>query len=116
MIQDAIDNEKDPRNILKMFSLIEKVNLKFFKNQKNLNKENEEDFINTEVMSDLNKSFFETLEIYYPIEFTPPKNSKENITTNDLINALNNAFASNDSYMEYLLELLKGKKINFNDK
>jgi len=122
LILDAIDSEKDPRNILKMFSLIEKVNLNFFNKNKNknsivkdgnvgINIDIDIDLLNNEVMNNLNKSFFETLEIYYPIEFSQPKNSKENITANDLINSLNKAFASNDSYMEFIFEILKGKII-----
>ena len=84
-ILDAIDGEKDPRNILKMFSLIKNINLKFFSynNPKLislLEKESKEEFI---------KSFFDTLEIYYPIEFTQPKHSQEKITAEDLINSLN---------------------------
>lgn len=112
LVLDAVDSEKDPRNILKMFSLIEKVNTNFYKKNP-MNNTTDSNVLDTELMNDLNKSFFETLEIYYPIEFSPPKNSKENITANDLIDSLNKAFASNDSYMEYFFEVLKGK-IYFN--
>ncbi len=122
LVLDAIESEKDPRNILKMFSLIEKINLNFFKINKNTNDNiinnkinNDIDIINSEVMNDLNKSFFETLEIYYPIEFSPPKNSKENITANDLINSLNKAFSSNDYYMEFIFDILKGKNNIYNN-
>ncbi len=105
LVVDAIDGEKDPRNILKIFSLITKINKKYFSEAQ----QDYKDFFDKENMEDLCKSFFDTLEVYYPIEFSPPKNSPDKITTSDLVNALNDAFASTDKYMEFLIETLQGK-------
>ena len=52
---------------------------------------------------------FEILELYYPIEFTPPKNSPEEITPETLINALNLGLSSSDTLAEHVIEMLRGK-------
>ena len=54
------------------------------------------------------RSLFEILELYYPIEFTPPKNSPEAITSETLINALNTGFSSSDTLAENVIEMLRG--------
>jgi hypothetical protein len=104
LVIDAVDGEKDPRNILKMFSLITKISKKYFSDARKY-----KDLCDQETMQDLCKSYFNTLEVYYPIEFTQPKNSPDQITAADLINGLNDCFASSDKYMEYLIEVLQGK-------
>jgi len=104
IVVDAIDGEKDPRNILKMFALISKICKRYFSDNCKY-----EDSINNDKMENLCKSFFDTLEIYYPIEFTQPKNSPDKITSSDLSDALNNCFASSDLFMEYLIEVLQGQ-------
>lgn len=103
LVVDAVDGEKDPRNILKMFSLISKISRKYFSDAQKY-----QDLCDQEAMQDLCKSYFDTLEVYYPIEFSQPKNSPDKITAADLINALNDCFASSDKYMEYLIEVLQG--------
>ncbi len=103
IVVDSIDGEKDPRNILKMFTLIAKISKRYFSDAQKY-----KDLCDQETMQDLCKSFFDTLEVYYPIEFTQPKNSPDKITAEDLINALNGCFASSDKYMEYLIEVLQG--------
>lgn len=104
LVADAVDGEKDPRNILKMFALIAKISKKYFSDVQKY-----KDLCDQETMQELCKSFFDTLEVYYPIEFTQPKNSPDKITAVDLINTLNACFASSDMYMEYLVEVLQGK-------
>lgn len=105
IVLDGIDGEKDPRNILVMFALIQKISKKYFL----LNSSKYDSYLDEESKKDLAKSFFDSLEIYYPIEFTPPKNSQDKITVDDLINSLNACFASSDLYMEFLIEVLEGK-------
>jgi hypothetical protein len=95
IVLDGIENEKDPRNILITFKFIQLIN-------KNI----EEDLLKIYA-----KNFYDILEIYYPIEFTPPKNSPDKITPEMLIDELNDSFASNPYFMEYLSENLKGKNI-----
>jgi hypothetical protein len=55
------------------------------------------------------RNLFEILELYYPIEFTPPKNSPEEITAENLINLLNTAFSSSDTLAEPVTEMLRGR-------
>jgi hypothetical protein len=90
---DAVDSEKDPRNILIMFSLIEKINIQVPK----------------PILKEYAKNFFELLEVYYPIEFVPPKNSPDKITPDQLIDSLNNCFGTNEFFYEQLIEVFKGK-------
>jgi DNA repair/transcription protein MET18/MMS19 len=91
-VLDAIDGEKDPRNILQMFNLIFKINMTFDKT----------------ILFPFNKKFFDILDEYYPIEFTPPKNSPEMITAEQLSSKLNDCFCSNEGFAEYLIESIKG--------
>jgi hypothetical protein len=93
IVLDAIEGEKDPRNILIMFDLV-----------KNINKS-----IPKEMCQIYAKNFFEILDIYYPIEFTPPKNSPDKITSEMLIDALNESFASNEYFFEFLIEVFRDK-------
>lgn len=92
IVLDAIEGEKDPRNILIKFEICAKICK----------------FLDKKLIKDYSKTIFNTLEIYYPIEFTPPKNSPERITAEDLINGLNEAFGSNENYIESLIELFSG--------
>jgi DNA repair/transcription protein MET18/MMS19 len=92
IVIDAIDGEKDPRNIILIFDFVYKINTTLDKPS----------------LSSFNKRFFEILDEYYPIEFTPPKNSPEKITAELLSTKLNNCLASNEEYMPYLLEAIKG--------
>ena len=55
------------------------------------------------------KNFFEIIQVYYPIDFEPPKtNSPDTITCEQLSNALNDCFASSDLFMPHLIDLFKG--------
>lgn len=92
IVLDGIENEKDPRNIMQSFKLIKIINQK----------------LNKTAIAPFAKNFFDILEVYYPIEFIPPKNSPDKITPEMLINELNECFASNDLYVESLMEVLKG--------
>jgi DNA repair/transcription protein MET18/MMS19 len=93
IVLDAIDGEKDPRNIVLMFNLIYQVNT---------------------VLKDISpftNKFFEILDDYFPIEFKPPTNSPQMITAEQLSNRLNDCFCSNEAFMEYLIDSIKGKTI-----
>lgn len=92
-----------------MFALIAKISKRYFSDEQKY-----KDLCDQETMQDLCKSFFDTLEVYYPIEFSQPKNSPDKITAVDLINALNDCFASSDKYMEFLIEVLQGDKLIIN--
>ena len=54
------------------------------------------------------RNLFDILELYYPIEFSPPKNSPEEITAENLISLLNNAFSSSDTLAEAVTDMLRG--------
>jgi hypothetical protein len=95
MVLDAIDSEKDPRNIILIFNLIHRINTS----------------LDNQTLSPFNKRFFEVLDEYYPIEFTPPKNSPELITAELLTTKLNVCLSSNPGYIEFLIESIKGNII-----
>ncbi len=92
-VLDAVEGEKDPRNILVIFQLVRRIN----------------ETLDPDILYPFTKNFFDILESYYPIEFNPPKNSPDKITSDDLKTKLNEAFASNYNYISYLIELIKGK-------
>jgi DNA repair/transcription protein MET18/MMS19 len=92
IVLDAIDGEKDPRNILLIFHFIFRINSN----------------LDSLTLQPFNERFFNILDEYYPIEFSPPKNSPEPITSEQLSTKLNDCIASNEAYMEYLIESVKG--------
>lgn len=47
------------------------------------------------------------MDLYYPIEFTPPKNSPDRITGEQLSNELNKALTTSDLYINRLIDMLK---------
>ena len=89
---DSMDGEKDPRNILLVFELITKIN----------------DTLNKDFLDNYVQNFYDILDNYYPIDFTPPKNSPEKITADDLKNKLNESFLSNYTYFKLLIDSIKG--------
>jgi len=93
-ILETIDGEKDPRNLLIMFRLVTLIHNK----------------IDSQLVKPYAKNFFGIVQDYYPIDFEPPKTgSPDTITCEDLSNALNDCFGSSDLFIEYVIELLKGK-------
>ena len=93
VVLNAMEAEKDPRNILLIFNFITQIN----------------QAIDPDILYPFTKNFFDLLEAYYPIEFSPPKNSPDKITADDLKNNLNESLASNYNYLVYLVEIIKGK-------
>lgn len=75
----AVDEERDPRNLLMSFSIIARVLEKCGAI-----------CIRDETLN----SAFEILNSYFPITFTPPKDDKFGITADDLKEGLNRAFGS----------------------
>lgn len=73
VVYDCIDGEKDPRNLLIAFKIIKEL------------------FINTprELSDNFANNYFEFLNEYYPIDFTPPKDIKNPITAKQLSKAIN---------------------------
>ena len=90
IILDATEAEKDPRNIIFVFELYTKIG------------SNTSDSL----LEPYSNQMFENLEMYYPIEFTPSKNSPSNLTKRDLADALNRAFTSNILLFDLLTETI----------
>ena len=70
---DCIDGEKDPRNLLIAFNLVKLLYMTIPK----------------DISDNYTKNYFEFLNEYYPIDFTPPKDVKNPITAKQLSNAVN---------------------------
>lgn len=77
VVIDCIDGEKDPRNLIMVFDIVPIV-YKVFPYK---------------IISSFDKMFYDILIDYYPIDFTPPKNSPDTITPKDLADKLNEALA-----------------------
>lgn len=73
VVYDCIDGEKDPRNLLIAFKTIKEL------------------YISTpkELSDNFASDYFEFLNEYYPIDFTPPKDVKNPITAKQLSKAIN---------------------------
>lgn len=86
-----IEGEKDPRNLLLIFKLLEILIPK----------------LNKETLSKHIETIMNLISDYYPIEFEPPKNSSINITQEDLSNSLNKAISSSPLLLKEMFELFK---------
>jgi len=95
-ISSAIEEERDPRNLLASFKVVRKVLA---------------DFPSACVSREALTSLFETLSSYFPITFQPPKGDKIGITGDDLREALSQAFCSSrrltDLVIPFLLDASK---------
>lgn len=77
VVIDCIEGEKDPRNLLLVFTLVSII-YKVFPYS---------------IINPFDKTIYDILIDYYPIDFTPPKNSPDTITAKDLSIALNEVMA-----------------------
>eukprot|EP00913_Durusdinium_trenchii_P003118 g2881.t1 len=90
-ISAAIEEERDPRNLLISFTLVKKVL---------------GDFPAACASRETVQSLFETLSSYFPITFQPPKGDKVGITGDDLRQALSQAFCSSQRLAELVIPFL----------
>ena len=87
VIIDCIDDERDPRNIVEMFKLLDDLYKKLPKN----------------VLIKFSKEIFEIINGFYPINFTPPKDIKNPITAKELSTLLDEII-SLDYFGEYYFD------------
>eukprot|EP00929_Paragymnodinium_shiwhaense_P119150 TRINITY_DN91027_c0_g1_i1.p1 TRINITY_DN91027_c0_g1~~TRINITY_DN91027_c0_g1_i1.p1 ORF type:complete len:1151 (-),score=303.66 TRINITY_DN91027_c0_g1_i1:134-3586(-) len=87
----AVDEEKDPRNLLLSFTLIKRVL---------------ESYPASCVPPQQLSTMFETLSSYFPITFQPPKEDKIGISGEELRLGLSNAFAATKRLAEYTIPFL----------
>jgi len=101
-ISAAIEEERDPRNLLLSFNLVRKL-------IENMPKE----CISDKAIV----SLFETLTSYFPITFSPPKDDKFGITGDDLRNAMNRALVSSPRLSQHVVPFFieSSKDINADD-
>ena len=82
----AMDSERDPRNLLICF-------------------ENSKIVLENFDISLFEEDFFEVLSCYFPIEFTPPKNNPFNISREDLVHSLRTCLTSTKQFAPYAIPL-----------
>ncbi|CAE7390142.1 mms19, partial [Symbiodinium pilosum] len=87
----AIEEERDPRNLLVSFTIVKKAF---------------EDFPPECVSNETLISLFETLSSYFPITFEPPKGDKIGITGEDLRQGLSQALSATDRLANYVVPFL----------
>ncbi|KNC85737.1 hypothetical protein SARC_02078 [Sphaeroforma arctica JP610] len=78
----AIDGEKDPRNLVKVFELTTKIS-------------------KTLDISRFVGDLFEVTICYFPVTFNPPADDPHSITKKDIIDGLNNALAASPLFAEF---------------
>ncbi|KAM8924824.1 MMS19 nucleotide excision repair protein homolog [Pelodytes ibericus] len=84
----VMDGEKDPRNLLVAFSIVQDIITKNYN------------------LGPFVEELFEVTSCYFPIDFTPPSNDPHGITREDLILGLRGVLASTPRFAEFLLPLL----------
>eukprot|EP00439_Symbiodinium_sp_Y106_P018073 s5430_g2.t1 len=87
----AIEEERDPRNLLVSFTIVKKAF---------------QDFPPECITKETAITLFETLSSYFPITFEPPKGDKIGITGEDLRGGLSQALGSNDRLAHYVVPFL----------
>ena len=87
----AVDSEKDPRNLLMSFRLVEVVAKEF------------------KLDSNLAEQLFEVVACYYPIDFSPPAVLTSSVTKEQLSAALLNALTADLLFAPFCLPLLLEK-------
>jgi len=87
----AVDSEKDPRNLLMCLRLVEIVAKKFT------------------LDSTLAEQLFEVVACYYPIDFSPPAGLSTTVTRENLSTALLNAVTASPLFAQFCLPLLLEK-------
>ncbi|XP_046850704.1 MMS19 nucleotide excision repair protein homolog isoform X2 [Xenia sp. Carnegie-2017] len=83
----AMDGEKDPRNLLVCFELVQIIVKRF-------------------PIDHLAEDLFEVTSCYFPIDFTPPPNDPHSITREQLILALRKCLASTSIFAPFCVPLL----------
>eukprot|EP00899_Mesostigma_viride_P016024 jgi/Mesvir1/24422/Mv11082-RA.1 len=91
----AVDGEKDPRNLLLSFSLLEKLP-QLLSMTPEL----------TTVLQTSAEELFDVLSLYFPISFTPPPNDPYGITKKDLEDGLIRAFTATPLYAPFAYPLI----------
>ncbi|KAG8435432.1 hypothetical protein GDO86_013387 [Hymenochirus boettgeri] len=84
----VMDGEKDPRNLLVAFGIVEDIIRKNYS------------------LGPFVEELFEVTSCYFPIDFTPPPNDPHGITREHLILGLRAVLASTPRFAEFLLPLL----------
>lgn len=90
-IAAAIEEERDPRNLLASFKVVRKVMA---------------DFPAASVSREAVTALFDTLSSYFPITFQPPKGDKIGITGDDLREALSQAFCASPRFTDLVVPFL----------
>ncbi|KAK4011886.1 hypothetical protein OUZ56_020995 [Daphnia magna] len=86
----AADQERDPRNLLILFSIFPVV-ARYFR------------------LEPFTEEFFEVFSCYFPIDFTPPANDPYGVTKDQLCEGLRQCLASSAHFAEYCMPLLQEK-------
>ena len=106
----AVEEEKDPRNLMISFDLIYFIISEYFSDHSPALGED-----NKELIEQLHESIFDSVSCYYPINFKPPKNNTFKITPDQLKNALNKCILASDQlchiFIPFLLEKLGASQI-----
>ncbi|KAG2462018.1 MMS19 protein, partial [Polypterus senegalus] len=84
----AVDGEKDPRNLLLSFQIAQNI----------INRKYE--------LGTFTEELFEVTSCYFPIDFNPPPNDPHGITQKDLVLSLRAVLSGTPQFAEFLLPLL----------
>ncbi|XP_048842659.1 MMS19 nucleotide excision repair protein homolog isoform X2 [Brienomyrus brachyistius] len=84
----AMDSERDPRNLLLAFQIARNILLRGYE------------------LGKFTEELFEVTSGYFPLDFTPPPNNPHGITQEDLIVALRGVLSGTARFAEFLLPLI----------
>ena len=105
-VLQAIDGEKDPRNLLYTFDLVFFILKVHFQ-------ENSEPLQDVSVDAQIIEDLFDAVSRYFPINFSPPKNDTNNITPEQLQGLLSRCMLASPKlchlFLPFLLEKLAAK-------
>eukprot|EP00127_Corallochytrium_limacisporum_P006652 Clim_evm31s232 gene=Clim_evmTU31s232 len=86
----AFDGEKDPRNLILLFNLVQSICQSFN-------------------IAGVYEELFEVIACYFPITFNPPPNDPRGITKQELIEGLRNAMSASMHFVPLITDLLQEK-------
>ncbi|KAG8240437.1 hypothetical protein J437_LFUL003151 [Ladona fulva] len=86
----SIDGERDPRNLLFLFSILPT-------------------FIGNFELGHLTEEMFDVISCYFPVDFSPPANDPNSVTREDLAHLLAQSLVSTTAFAEFCLPLLMEK-------
>ncbi|KAI8485593.1 mms19 nucleotide excision repair [Branchiostoma belcheri] len=86
----AMDGEKDPRNLIIAFSIARIIAQSF-------------------PIGTFTEEFFEVVACYFPIDFTPPADDPHGVTRDDLVLGLRQVLAATHQFAQYCLPMLLEK-------